>query len=284
MLRLLLRCWERWFAEPLRKIEADALAYRLSDAGRRMDWKTPTVLVTAALCLIIQNYTQTPSQVAPAAKFVANLVAGPDAAGAVERVLRKWGNDELWGRVWWAAIAVLTYAVIPTLVLKLVLRGRLNEHGLKVRGVLNAWPMYVVFVAVMVPLVWFFSAEDRFQAMYPFLFPPARAVSAEQVRADLWKWELAYAAQFVGLEFFFRGFIVHGTKHRFGAYAVFVSMVPYVQIHFGKPMPEATASCIAGIVLGYMSLVTRSVWLGAALHIGVAWGMDCSCLYRRGLL
>jgi membrane protease YdiL (CAAX protease family) len=131
-----------------------------------------------------------------------------------------------------------------------------------------------------VPIVWVCSAFDRFQETYPFL----RLVSHERVRADLWKWELAYAAQFIGLEFFFRGFIVHGIKHRFGVYAVFVSMVPYVQIHFGKPMPEATASLIAGIVLGYMSLVTRSVWLGAALHIGVAWGMDFACLYRRGLL
>jgi membrane protease YdiL (CAAX protease family) len=182
--------------------------------------------------------------------------------------------------VWWAAVAVLTYAVVPALVLKVVLGRHLSDHGLKVRGVLNAWPLYLAFVAVMVPIVWVCSAEDRFQNTYPFL----PVTSAEAARADLWKWELAYAAQFVGLEFFFRGFMVHGTKHRFGAYAVFVSMVPYVQIHFGKPMPEAAASVVAGVVLGYMSLVTRSVWLGAALHIGVAWGMDCACLYRRGLL
>jgi uncharacterized protein len=280
MLLLLARLWERWFAEPLRKIEADARSYRLSDAGRHTDWKTITVLVTTALCLILQNFTGSPSQAAPAAKFVATLLDGPEAGDEVEVVLRKWSSDQLVSRLWWAAVAVITYAVIPILVLKLVLRGRLTDHGLKLRGVLNAWPLYLVFVAVMVPLVWFCSAEERFQQTYPFL----RLYTPEQVRADQWKWELAYAAQFVGLEFFFRGFLVQGTKHRFGAYAVFVSMVPYVQIHFGKPMPEATASLIAGIVLGYMSLLTRSVWLGTALHIGVAWGMDAACLYRRGLL
>jgi membrane protease YdiL (CAAX protease family) len=280
MLRLFVYLWDRWFAEPLRKIEADALSYRLSDAGRHTDWKTATVLVTAAACLILQNYTASPTQVGPAAKFVANLIDGPALAESVEMTLRKWSYDQLSSRIWWAAVAVITYAVIPILVLKCALGGRLSEHGLKLRGVLYSWPLYLVFVAVMVPLVLVCSMEQRFQDTYPFL----RLSSAQSVREQLWKWELAYAAQFIGLEFFFRGFIVHGTKHRFGAYAVFVSMVPYVQIHFGKPMPEATASLIAGIVLGYMSLVTRSVWLGAALHIGVAWGMDCACLYRRGLL
>jgi membrane protease YdiL (CAAX protease family) len=280
MFGLLSRRWERWFAEPLRKVEAEALAYRLSDAGRRTDWKTPAVLVTAAVCLILQQYASTPGQIVPAARFVAALADSPDAARAAEAALERWAYDPLVSRVWWAATAVLTYAVLPVLVLKVGLRGRLSDHGLKVRGVLNAWPLYLAFVAVMVPLVWVFSAEARFQQMYPFV----RFATAESVRADLWKWELAYAAQFVGLEFFFRGFVVHGTKHRFGEYAVFVSMVPYVQIHFQKPMPEATASLVAGVVLGYMSLVTRSVWLGAALHIGVAWGMDCACLYRRGLL
>ncbi len=277
---LLLSLWEKWFGEPLRKVEADSLAYRLSDPGRRIDWKTPIVLLTAAAALVLQNYTAHPTQVVSQARFVANTFGGSASASAVETKLLKWSNDPLSNRIWWALVSAFTYAVIPILVLKLGLGGKLSEHGLKLRGLLTAWPLYVLFTVVMVPLVWFFSSTEHFQGIYPFL----RFASREHVREDLWKWELAYAAQFVGLEFFFRGFIVHGTKHRFGVYSVFVSMVPYVQIHFGKPMPEACASIVAGVVLGFMSLITRSVWLGAALHIGVAWGMDCSCLYRRGLL
>ncbi len=280
MRAFLLRLWETWLGEPFRKIEADSLAYRLSDDGRRIDWKTPIVLLTAAACLTLQQYTANTGQLISTARFVANTFGGPTAANEVEATLRRWGNDQLASRVWWAGVSVFTYAVIPLLILKFGFRARISDYGLKVRGVFNAWPLYVLFVVVMVPIVWVCSAEERFQQTYPFM----RFGSPEEVRAQLWKWELAYAAQFVGLEFFFRGFIVHGTKHRFGVYAVFVSMVPYVQIHFGKPMPEAVASIIAGVVLGFMSLATRSVWLGAALHIGVAWGMDCACLARRGLL
>jgi membrane protease YdiL (CAAX protease family) len=279
MLNTLRHYWDRWFAEPLRKVEADALAYRL-DPNRGPDWKTPIVLLVAAVSLLVQNYTTATYQVITELTWLARVLAGPETAADVYDTLRRWGNDPLGSRVWWALVSTVTYVALPIVALKLVFRQRLSDHGLKLRGLLRAWPLYVLFVMVMVPLVIMCSAEDRFQATYPFV--PFR--TREDVHANLWKWDLAYAAQFVGLEFFFRGFMVHGLKHRFGAYAVFVSMVPYVQIHFGKPMPEATASIVAGVVLGYMSLVTRSVWLGAALHIGVAWGMDCACLYRRGLL
>lgn len=280
MRAFLLRLWETWLGEPLRKVEAESLAYRFSDAGRRIDWKTPVVLLTAAAALTLQNYTANPTQVASVVRFVVNAVSGPVAAAEVETTLREWGGHQIIRLVWWAGVSVLTYAFLPFLVLKLAFRAKLTDYGLKVRGVLRAWPLYVLFVAVMAPIVWVCSSEDRFQQTYPFV----RFGSPEEVRENLWKWELPYAAQFVALEFFFRGFIIHGTKHRFGVYSVFVSTVPYVLIHFGKPMPEAVASIVAGVVLGYMSLATRSVWLGAALHIGVAWSMDAACLARRGLI
>jgi membrane protease YdiL (CAAX protease family) len=280
MARLILFLWDRWFGEALRKVEAESLAYRQSADGRRVDWKTVTVLLTAAVCLTVQNYASHPGRVTPVAGFAAGLVGGPDARRAIEARLSAWGSDQLTSLTWWTAAAVATYTVIPVLVIKLAFRERLSDYGTKVRGVFNSWPVYAVFVMVMVPLVWAFSAESRFQGTYPFY----RVHSREQVTADLLRWEVLYAVQFVALEFFFRGFLVHGLKHRFGVYAVFVMTVPYCMIHFGKPMPEATASIIAGVALGLVSLATRSVWLGAALHISVAWGMDFATLARRGLL
>ncbi|MBY0457811.1 MAG: CPBP family intramembrane metalloprotease [Gemmataceae bacterium] len=276
----LLRVWNTWLAEPLRKVEADALAHRLSDDGRRIDWRTPVVLITCAVCLTVQNYTGHPTSVLAEAKFVWGLFGSPEAAGRIERTLHRWSGDQLSARVWWALNSALTYSLIPLLVLKFGFRARLADYGLKLSGVFNAWPLYVVFVLVMVPIVTICSTEERFQQTYPFM----RLSSSEEVYSELWKWELAYAAQFVGLEFFFRGFLVHGTKHRFGVYAVFVMTFPYVMIHFGKPWPETCASIVAGVVLGFMSLATRSVWLGASLHIAVAWGMDVACLARRGLI
>jgi membrane protease YdiL (CAAX protease family) len=58
-------------------------------------------------------------------------------------------------------------------------------------------------------------------------------------------------------------------------------MVPYCMIHFAKPLPETFGAIIAGVVLGFMSLATRSIWMGALLHIAVALTMDLAALGRR---
>ena len=126
----------------------------------------------------------------------------------------------------------------------------------------------------------FFSSTGSFQAQYPFY----SLQPGEQLWPRFWVWELFYATQFFCLEFFFRGFILHGTRRRFGVYSIFVMTVPYCMIHYGKPMPETFSAIGAGIVLGVMSLKTRSIWLGAVLHVAVALSMDLLALWHKGLL
>ena len=86
----------------------------------------------------------------------------------------------------------------------------------------------------------------------------------------------------MGLEFFFRGFLVWGLRRRFGAYAIVVMTIPYCMIHFGKPLPETLASIIAGLALGFMSLRTSSIVLGAAIHMTVALSMDFASMWQKG--
>jgi membrane protease YdiL (CAAX protease family) len=280
MRRLLLWAWERTFGPEIRQVEADANAYRAATAGRELDSKTVIVLLTVAAALTVQNFTSHPSDLVPVTGFVARQVGGADAELAVKEWLAERSATQLGRLTWWACSAYATYVLIPLLVIVLVLKERPTDYGLKVRGWYHGWKIYLAFVAVMVPLVWVFSAEARFQASYPFY----KVRTADEIGPELLRWEILYALQFVALEFFFRGFIVHGTKHQFGAYSTFVMTVPYCMIHFGKPMPECVASIVAGVALGLMSLATRSVWLGAALHVSVAWGMDICALSRRGLM
>ena len=47
-------------------------------------------------------------------------------------------------------------------------------------------------------------------------------------------------------------------------------------------MPETFAAIAAGLILGFMSLKTRSVWMGAALHVSVALTVDLCALWRVG--
>jgi membrane protease YdiL (CAAX protease family) len=76
--------------------------------------------------------------------------------------------------------------------------------------------------------------------------------------------------------------MVHGLKEKFGFYSIFVMMVPYCMIHFQKPMPETIGAILAGIILGALSLKSRSIWLGVAIHYSVAITMDIAALYQKG--
>jgi membrane protease YdiL (CAAX protease family) len=55
-------------------------------------------------------------------------------------------------------------------------------------------------------------------------------------------------------------------------------------IHFGKPLPEAIGSIVAGYILGYLSLKSKNIFPGMILHISVALTMDLLSLWHRGIL
>ena len=111
--------------------------------------------------------------------------------------------------------------------------------------------------------------------------PEGRQRLAGRSAVDFAAWQALYALQFVSLEFFFRGFLVHTLKRDLGAHAVFVAVVPYCMIHFQKPLPEALGAIVAGIVLGTLSLRTGSVLGGAAVHVAVALTMDVLALAQK---
>ena len=97
-------------------------------------------------------------------------------------------------------------------------------------------------------------------------------------------WWVLYGIQFAALEFFFRGFLVHGLEPRLGFLAVLVMVIPYTMIHFTKPVLEAFGGMGGGFILGSLSLKTRSVWWGVALHAAIALTMDLLSLGHKGLL
>lgn len=267
---------ERLFIVPLLSADRSMLE-SLSPTPARFDKKTPVILITVAVSLSIQAYLHR----LEAPGFLYALVQQIDMTfgqsnwdgPAVESE-----SHELPRLLWWSLVSILSYVIIPCLVLRGILREPIRDHGLRVRGIgKDAW-VYLVMLGVMVPIVFLVSASGPFQATYPFY----KLAPGEMLFPRFLCWELAYFAQFVALEFFFRGFMVLGTCHRLGSMAVFVMMIPYCMIHFGKPFLETLAAILAGLALGALSLKTRSVWLGAALHISVAFTMDVMALWRTG--
>lgn len=190
-------------------------------------------------------------------------------------------ENNLPGLVWWVFIITVFYFVLPVLIVKLVWRENLSDFGLKFGTDPGFWKLLAVCTAIMLPITYLMSLTEGFAAKYPFL----QISSGEPyVGGTLIAWELIYFVQFFGLEFFFRGFLVHSLKPSLGLYSIFVMTVPYCMIHFSKPMPETLAAIAAGIFLGWLSYKNGSIWLGLILHCMVAFSMDIFALHAKGLL
>jgi len=73
---------------------------------------------------------------------------------------------------------------------------------------------------------------------------------------------------------------VLGGEKVLGVHAVPVMAFAYCLLHLGKPMPECAASLIGGLALGYIALRFRSIAVGVAAHLTMAWGMDGAVIWR----
>jgi membrane protease YdiL (CAAX protease family) len=189
---------------------------------------------------------------------------------------RAWAT--LMPSLWWALGSVACYMLIPLAVWRLVFRVSLADMGLGVAGLRKHGWIYLVSLVVIAPVVFVASYAEEFQHTYPFFR------SAHVAWGPLIAWELAYVAQFVGLEAFFRGWMIQRLKPVCGHLAIAFMLCPYVMIHFNKPLLEAVGSIGAGLFLGLVAYRTNSIWGGVFLHVSVAIGMDFLSLWQRGAL
>lgn len=267
------RLWNEMVTSVIEEADAE------SDQAREADpvgsnRQTFVVLVVAALALIANEFlTRDPGWVSEPLR-VLGLTEWADSLSSGFR------RDQLTRLTFWGVVQVLTYVIPAALVIRYVFRQEMRQFGLGFRGIgKHAW-IYGVLLAISVPGILYASTSPAFLSKYPFLDP----VVGDPLFPDMYLWWIVYAAQFVALEFFFRGFLVHGLKRRLGFAAVFVMAVPYAMIHFQKPMLEAVMAIGGGVVLGTLSLGTRSIWWGAALHIAIAGTMDVLALNAKGFL
>lgn len=180
--------------------------------------------------------------------------------------------------LWWGFTSVVLRVGVPLLIIVWLLRAKPGDFGFRLRGIGPHLPIYGLMYLVMLPVLVWASSFQSFLDYYPFY------AEAAEGGAAFWLYELGYGLQFVGVEAFFRGFMTFGLLPRFGVLSVVVMTVPYTMIHFAKPMPEAFAAIVAGLVLGTMAIRSRSFVPGILLHVAVAVTMDLLVLARLGAL
>jgi membrane protease YdiL (CAAX protease family) len=133
---------------------------------------------------------------------------------------------------------------------------------------------YLLMLLIMVPLVAAASTQPDFLAMYPKFKGVAFLIDG---RSSGWYkvlYELSYGIDFVGIELFFRGFLVLAFVRWAGKDAILPMAIFYCTIHFGKPLGECISSFFGGLILGVVTYHTRSIYGGLIVHLGIAWLME----------
>ena len=146
-------------------------------------------------------------------------------------------------------------------------------YGVKTSGI--DWKPYLLMLLIMLPLVAAASTQPDFLSVYPKL----NAIAGIENEPGLRWWhklifELSYGTDFIGIELFFRGFLVLAFIKWFGKDAILPMACFYCTIHFGKPLGECISSYFGGIILGVVVYHTKSIIGGLIVHLGIAWMME----------
>jgi len=173
----------------------------------------------------------------------------------------------------WGIFTVGIYSLIPLFAIYLLNEKPIQFGFAFTRG---GKAIYLLAPFVLLPITFFFSKSPSFQNTYPYLSNPE---SIEQLII----WEIAYGLQFLALEFFFRGFLLHAIlKYVKPMPAIILASIPYTMIHLVKPTPEAVASFFGGAFLCWLAIKYKSISIGFYLHITLAVSMDIFVLYHKG--
>ena len=168
----------------------------------------------------------------------------------------------------------LLFIMIPSLFLMLYNPSKdKRELGLGLPKTSDLLPYFLIGVVMFISLL-FVCAAPSFYLFYP-LFRPHNI--------NEWlSFELIYMAQFIAIEFFFRGPLLFRLNKLHGTVAIVFMTLPYALVHIHKPFPEALGSIVAGLALGHLSLKSKSIWPGVLLHMFIAFSADSLGLFYGG--
>ncbi len=252
-------------------LDREALAMRAGPA--RTDLRPLVAPALGVFVLAVQEYFGKAPFFEAAVRPALAALERTHPGGPVD--LATWGG--LYVEAWWGLLRVGGY-LLPIAVWPLLFRGeRRRDCGLRTAGLRRHLWIYALALAVMVPLLVVVRRQPDFGAYYPFYRAAGRSW------ADFLAWEAIYAAQFLALEAFFRGWWLHATRS-LGAASILGMVVPYTMIHFGKPWLEVSGALVAGVVLGSLAARTKSIWAGFLVHATVGLLMDVLSLDHRGEL
>ncbi len=170
---------------------------------------------------------------------------------------------------YWFLVDSILLFLIPALLIKSVFKEKLSNFGICFGQKKIALVLTTSSIIFVLPIILFTSTANSFTKYFPLM--------QEITNSNLYiffVYEILFIIFIFSWEFIFRGYILFGLEKKFGFYAIFIQMIPFVILHNGKPFFETFASIFGGIFLGYLALRTRSAYYGFFIHTFILVTLD----------
>ena len=176
--------------------------------------------------------------------------------------------------LYWFIGDFFTFFILPVLIIKFLLKEKIRNFGLTLGDYRAGIKISLIFLGIMIPVIWFASSLPQFSSAYPEL----------KTTIDSWNvffiFETGLFIYLTAWEFVWRGFMLFGLEEKFGYYAIFIQMIPFLILHDGKPVLEAFGAIIAGLALGVLAYRTRSIFYCVFTHACVMFSIDFISILR----
>jgi membrane protease YdiL (CAAX protease family) len=151
---------------------------------------------------------------------------------------------------------LVLFGLVPLGIL-LALREDPRRYGLGRGDVRRAVALGGLAILVTVPLIAVIAAFPAIRDWYG----PSMSTASDVLLTNI--------LDLVPTEFLLRGFLLFALLRAIGPFAVVVAVVPFVMIHIGKPDVEALSTLAGGLVFGWLTWRTGSIWASAAYHVAI---------------
>ncbi|MCL2117571.1 MAG: CPBP family intramembrane metalloprotease [Planctomycetaceae bacterium] len=232
----------------------------VADFVAKKQWKPTLIMLYAMLAMIAWKYLTVPIQ-------LQQMVFEAFGQNPVTAFLL--GSHKMIG-------GFFLFGIIPMLIVKLILREKLAEYGLRL-GIVRR---LLVNTLIFLPFVFMIGMLTGRDAAFWNVYPYNPVVSDAPML--FFCHTLTYLGYYFGWEFFFRGWMQHGLRDSFGIYnAILVQTMASAVLHFGHPMSETLGAIAGGLLWGFLVLRCRSLWAGLIQHSVLGITLDWFILQNR---
>jgi len=162
--------------------------------------------------------------------------------------------------------AFFLFFLLGVLFTKFIMKQRLKNYGF---GAGNH-KFGIIFCAVATVIIPFLALSCVYNKDMMTCYPLVNLTELNYT--EIFLFFISYFLYYAGWEYLFRGILFFSSEDKFGPItAVLITTMISALIHtsiggFGKPVTETLSAIPAGILFGYVTYKTRSIWYAVYIH------------------